>query len=147
METYLINGREVEFDTYDLVNMELFQSQAAELSRLAGEVLSDGENPVAAIRAMCEGVMDFFDLVIGEGTSELCFGSRPNVKVLVEAFRKFVEDVNAETVRFRENNAAAEIPPVHAPDLNREQRRAAERARKRKEAEERLRRKPKDHGA
>lgn len=144
METYLINGREVEFDTFDLVNMELFQTEAAALSERAGRIAADGQDPIGAMREMCEGVMDFFDLVIGEGTSERCFGARPNVKVLLDAYRQFVEDVDAETVRFRESAAPAEVPAPAVTDPNREQRRAAERARKRKETEERLRRRKKD---
>ena len=148
METYRINGVEVEYDTFDLVNLELFQQEAAALSRRANEIrIDETGDPAAFLREMCEGVLDFFDLVVGEGTARKCFGTRPNVKTLTEAFRQFVADVSAETAAFRLENGGEDGPfpaAPAAPPMNREQRRAAERARKRQEAEERLRQRRQD---
>ena len=126
MEIYIINGHEVEYDTFDLVNMEVFRDESkrvAALSELSANVTED--NYVDIIREMCEGVMDAFDTVIGEGTSDLLFGGKVNAKTVPEAWRKFCQDVAA---------AMNDTAPV----ANREQRRAAERAARRAEAKARV---------
>lgn len=145
METYVINGVEVEFDTYDLVNLELIRTETEALSRRAKEQAeSGGFDGLTFMKEMCEGIMDFFDLVVGEGTAERCFGSRPNVKVLTDAYAKFVEDVSAETSSFRPTTPSGGVPDAPEEPRNREERRAAERARKRQETEERMRQRRKD---
>lgn len=127
METYIINGHKVEYDTFDLVNMEVYRDETkrvAALSELAQNVTED--NYVEIVREMCEGVMDAFDTIIGEGTSDLLFGGKVNAKVIPDAWRKFCQDV-AE-------NMNATTPPA----MNREQRRAAERAARRGAAKKRV---------
>lgn len=125
METYIINGVEVEYDTFDLVNMEVYRDEVkrvAALSELSANVNED--NYVEIIREMCEGVMDAFDTIIGEGTSELLFGGKVNAKTFPNAWREFTDAV------------AKVMDP--APTVNREQRRAAERAERRAAAQKRV---------
>lgn len=128
METYIINGVEVEYDTFDLVNMEVYRDEVkrvAALHELSANVNED--NYVEIIREMCEGVMDAFDTVIGEGTSELLFGGKVNAKTVPNAWHDFVRAV-AEVM----NGAHTAAP------MNREQRRAAERAERRAAAQKRV---------
>lgn len=128
METYIINGVEVEYDTFDLVNMEVYRDEVkrvAALSELSANANED--NYVEIIREMCEGVMDAFDTVIGEGTSELLFGGKVNAKTVPNAWHEFTQAV------------AAAMNSTHpAPAMNREQRRAAERAERRAAAKKRV---------
>ena len=147
MDTYVINGVEVEYDTFDLVNLELFQQGCEDIRRKGTELRADGGNSMAVIREMCDAILDFFDLVVGEGTAERCFGSRVNLQTLTAAFRRFVDDVAAKADQFGREyggpDAFGPAPPPEAPG-NREQRRAAERARRRREAEEKARRRKED---
>ena len=133
METYIVNGVAVEYDTFDLVNMELFGTEVERLKDFAdsikGKRYETFADSVSELREMCEGIKDFFDCVVGEGTSEKVFGTRVNALDMTQAYYNFVAEVSA-----RMQNAFS--APV-APAMNREQRRAAERARRREEATQR----------
>ena len=132
METYSINGVEVEYDTFDLVNMEVYRDEVkrvAALADLAKDVTA--ENYIDIIREMCEGVMDAFDTIIGEGTSEKLFGGRVNAKTVPVAWAEFTQAV-AKTMNTDIPGAGSNTP------MNREQRRAAERAARREAAKKRV---------
>lgn len=131
METYIINGIEVEYDTFDLVNMEIYRDEVkrvAELAELSKNVTVD--NYVEIIREMCEGVMDAFDTIVGEGTSELLFGGRVNAKTVPQAWNDFTKAVTSNIEGSGVNSAGV--------TMNREQRRKAERERRREEARKRV---------
>lgn len=141
METYIINGVEVEYDTFDLVNMEIYRDEVrrvAELSELSKDVTVD--NYVEIVREMCECVMDAFDTIIGEGTSQLLFGGRVNAKTVPQAWSDFTRAVSANLSAVNANSAGAPIP------MNREQRRKAERERRREEARKRVAARTNDAG-
>lgn len=132
METYSINGVEVEYDTFDLVNMEVYRDEVkrvADLSELAKDVTT--ENYIEIIREMCEGVMDAFDTIIGEGTSNLLFGGKVNAKTIPAAWAEFTQAV-AKVMNTDIPGAESNVP------MNREQRRAAERAARREAAKKRV---------
>lgn len=132
METYSINGVEVEYDTFDLVNMEVYRDETkrvAALADLAKDVTA--ENYIDIIREMCEGVMDAFDTIIGEGTSEKLFGGRVNAKTVPAAWSEFTQAV-AKVMNTDIPGAESNVP------MNREQRRAAERAARREAAKKRV---------
>lgn len=132
METYLINGQEVEFDTFDLVNLELFDS---EVKRIAAVNRQEAPSDFSYMREVCESIRDFFDCLCGEGTSEKCFGRRMNAKELLDAYARFVQDVH-DTVQEYQASYEGTDGPAEAP-VNREQRRAMERQKRRQEARER----------
>lgn len=137
METYIINGIEFEYDTFDLVNMEIYRDEVkrvAELSELYKDVTVD--NYVEIIREMCEGVMDAFDTIVGEGTSELLFGGRVNAKTVPQAWNDFTKAVASNIEGSGVNSAGV--------TMNREQRRKAERERRREEARKRVAARTKD---
>lgn len=139
METYIINGVEVDYDTFDLVNMEIYRDEVkrvAELSELSKDVTVD--NYVEIIREMCEGVMDAFDTIVGEGTSELLFGGRVNAKTVPKAWNDFTEAVAS-------NLNGSGVDSAGVP-MNREQRRKAERERRREEARKRVAARTRDAG-
>lgn len=134
METYIVNGVSVEYDTFDLVNMELFGTEVERLKDFADSIKGKQYNAfadsVADLREMCEGIKDFFDCVVGEGTSEKVFGTRVNALDMTQAYHNFVAEVSARM----QNGFSAPV----APAMNREQRRAAEREQRRAEATARV---------
>lgn len=143
METYTINGVNVEYDTFDTVNIRLSQMEAKRMSREMDAI--DKTDP-DVLYEVCLLIRDYFDTVVGEGTSDKCFGTKNNVRDLTLAYAKFVEDV-LNTMRSAENisipDASDNIATVPA---NREQRRAAERAARRAEAEKWAANKRASHG-
>lgn len=134
METYIVNGVSIEYDTFDLVNMELFGTEVERLKDFADSINGKQYNAfadsVADLREMCEGIKDFFDCVVGEGTSEKVFGTRVNALDMTQAYHNFVAEVSARM----QNGFSAPV----APAMNREQRRAAEREQRRAEATARV---------
>lgn len=130
METYIVNGVSIEYDTFYLVNMELFGTEVERLKDFAdsikGKTYETFADSVADLREMCEGIKDFFDCVVGEGTSEKVFGTRVNALDMTQAYHNFVAEVSAKM----QNGFSAPV----APAMNREQRRAAEREQRRAEA-------------
>lgn len=130
MDTYIVNGVSVEYDTFDLVNMELFGTEVERLKDFAdsikGKYYETFADSMSDLREMCEGIKDFFDCVVGEGTSEKVFGNRVNALDMTQAYHGFVAEVSA---RMQDGFSA----PV-APAMNREQRRAADREKRRAEA-------------
>lgn len=130
MDTYIVNGVSVEYDTFDLVNMELFGTEAERLTKFAdsfkGKVYDTFADSVSDLRELCEGVKDFFDCVLGEGMAEKIFGNRVNALDMTQAYYTFVAEVSAKM----QNGFSTPT----APALNREQRRAAEREQRRAEA-------------
>lgn len=136
METYNINGVAVEYDTFDTVNMELFIN---ELERVQKETEALPNDVTAYMKGMCELVRDFFDTLIGEGTSDKCFGPRSNLKAIVFAYGVFVRRVAEEMASIKDIMGSNAIKYGSEPaPTNREQRRAEERARRRAEAAERV---------
>ena len=132
METYIVNGVAIEYETFDLVNMELFGTEVERLKDFADSINGKQYNAfadsVSDLREMCEGIKDFFDCVVGEGTSEKVFGTRVNALDMTQAYHNFVAEVSAKM----QNGFSAPV----APAINREQRRAAEREKRRAEAKE-----------
>ena len=130
METYIVNGVAIEYDTFDLVNMELFGTEVERLKDFADSIKGKQYNTfadsAADLREICEGIKDFFDCVVGESTSEKVFGTRVNALDMVQAYHNFVAEVSARM----QNGFSAPV----APAMNREQRRAAEREKRRAEA-------------
>ena len=134
MEIYNINGVEVEYDTFDIVNMELFGTEVERLKDFAnankGKTYETFADSVSDLRALCEGVLDFFDCLLGEGMAKKIFGDRINAAVITNAYHGFVAEVSSAMAAGLNGDNAV-------PAVNREQRRAAERAQRRAEAEKR----------
>lgn len=132
MDTYIINGVEVQYDTFDLTNLELYGAEAERLhakAEAANAVSKSGApyaDQIAALRELCEDLLDSFDCLLGEGMAERIFGGRMNVMDITQAYKQFIDDVNARVRTMQPASAG-----------NREQRRAAERARRREEAAKR----------
>lgn len=127
MEKYIINGHEVEYDTFDLENMELFDGEVRRISEAADNMDRSESGYLASVRLVCEDILDAFDTLLGEGKAEEIFGKRINAKAIPEAWRRFILDVRDEMKHIGDGTSAG-------PAMNRDQRRAAERERRRAEA-------------
>lgn len=141
METYIINGVEVEYDTYDVTNMEIYGAEVQRLAELGKKLdatmdKTDYFSAAQALRTFCEEILDAFDCILGEGSSRNIFGDKVNVKAIMNAYVEFTSAVNkATSTMFGAENPK---PSVSQPEnMNREQRRAAERAKRRAEAADR----------
>ena len=110
MEKYTVNGHEIEYDTFDLDNMESYDREARKLESAAKQISTSGDNYIDALRDTAHSMLDFFDEVVGDGTAKQLFGDRVNIRDILSGYREFTTAV-AENVK-------KEIP---AP--NREQRR------------------------
>lgn len=141
METYIINGVEVEYDTFDVTNMEIYGAEVQRLAELGkklerSEEKADYFSAVQTLKIFSEEVLDAFDCILGEGSSRNIFGDKVNVKAIMNAYGEFTDAVNKAT---RTMFGAENPKPVgYQPEsMNREQRRAAEREKRRAEAAER----------
>ena len=66
MDKYIINGHEIEFDTWDQVNLELFDSERKRTMEMMKQIEDDlnDENAVASLREISDVIRDFFDTVL-----------------------------------------------------------------------------------
>ena len=147
MSKYIIHGKEVEYRERKASNMRLFVEEVDRLNKLAeSSLLNVQEAPdirevLRIYDTGLEAVQDAFYLLLGEGSVEAIFGDdMDDFEVLSNAWKQFVEDVNA--VFDAKGNDASVTPSVPAPEpapvpMNREQRRAAEREQRRREAAQR----------
>lgn len=130
MEKYIINGVEVEYDTFDLDAMQLFDDEVKAIKEDVEAARDKGwnsENYIQVLREQCENILDFFDTVLGDGAARKVFGSRMNIRDIMEGYRKFTSDVAKTRSELKNTDGPA-------PATNREQRRPVERQRRRKEA-------------
>lgn len=138
MDIYTINGVEVEYDTFDLANMELYDSEVKRIAEEAAELNAvpvTDSNYLGILRDKCALIMDAFDCILGEGTSEKLFHGRLNVAVILDSYREFTSAVAARVASFGSSYAPAAAAPEAAElPMNREQRRVAERQKRREEA-------------
>lgn len=115
METYLVNGVELTYDTFDLEQIERWEQESkrvnAEFDRIRQQ-----ESGAAAIRSICYAMMDSFDILCGEGTAHRVFGDRVNVKEIYEGYQSFFQAVS---------RAIQEFSKQPTESMNRESRRRA----------------------
>lgn len=130
MERYIINGKEFEFDTFDMDNLELIQRETKRLEENTRKFQRNG-NAFQFIRERAEDMLDFFDTVVGEGTSAAAFGNKVNVKEIMCAYKQFTKEVGINTKEFFDSMTEKASP------ANREQRRAADREQRRAEVRQR----------
>lgn len=132
MDIYTINGVQIEYDTMDLVNMEIYDTEVKRIAAEAQEwekIDLTADNYLGVLRRQCESVLDAFECILGEGATDKIFGGRMNVEAILNSYGEFTRAV-AERVRG--------MGGAQMPEPNRETRRAAERAQRRADAAERV---------
>lgn len=145
MEKYIINGQEVEWDTFDIANMTLYDGEVERVAKEAESLKEQdvtSENYISLLKEQCENIIDFFACVLGEETAERLFHGRVNVQEAIAAYRDFTRAVtkNRQGLALLANDMSEKQPDNTVP-LNREQRRRLEREQRRKEAQEKAKRK------
>ena len=133
MDTYIINGVEVELDTFDAVTLDLMVSEADILSNAEDKFKREAEEGRPNFTEYADAIRDFFDVLIGEGTSEKCFGKSRNIMVLHQEAIGFASALYYKVAGMQAVEPAVKESPV--VNLNREQRRAKEREERRKAAQ------------
>lgn len=131
MEKYIIHGHEVEYDTFDLDEMARYDAEVQRLKEDAEQIKSSGinvEDYISVLREQCENMIDFFDIILGDGMAHEIFGEKVNVKDILTAYQKFTKDV-----ALTRSSLTSVMTQAPAP-ANREQRRIAEREQRRKKA-------------
>lgn len=96
MERYTVNGHEIEYDTFDIDNLEIYDRETRRIEEMVKGVRADSENYVSVLREICNAVLDFFDTVVGEGTAHDIFGDRVNFRDIIKGFREFSDGVAKE---------------------------------------------------
>lgn len=119
METYVVNGVTLEYDTFDLEAMERRQKEL----EVVKEVCRQEEGGTyEKIRNVCNAMLDFFDAVIGPGTAVKVCGERVNVKTINDAYRDFNDQVNKRLAEYK--SGFAQQDNTAQQHMNRAQRRA-----------------------
>lgn len=95
MEKYIVNGHEIEYDTFDLDCMEAYEREARKIDDLLASIDTKkmSNNYVAVLREVAESVLDFFDAVLGEGMAREIFGERTNFRDIKNGYRDFTQSV------------------------------------------------------
>lgn len=93
-----INGVEFEIDFTDADLTERFDKACEDVGKKANELANNKENltPAEGIRQECKIVKDFFDYVLGDGTSQKIFGEKDSLKLCLEAYEDIVEIRNKQ---------------------------------------------------
>lgn len=118
METYVINGITLEYDTFDLEAMERRQRELEVVNEVCKQ---ENGNVYGKIRNVCNAMLDFFDAVVGPGTAVKVCSERVNVKTINDAYRDFNNQVNKRLTEYKANFNTQDAAQPH---MNRAQRRA-----------------------
>ncbi len=125
MERFIVNGKEVEFDVFDLDVMDGYLSGTKNIDN-ERRVKQEGETSIETLRRACNAILDFFDDQLGEGAAEELFGQKINVKSIFDGYKEFVTQVNTCICDYSKTVHAAQPAPQ---PVNRAQRREEKRRR------------------
>lgn len=99
MEKYIINGVEVEYDTFDLDNMETLDNAVKQIQDDVNSLQSRkkaGKDAMKLLREQANCFLDFFDDVLGDGTARKIFGDRVNILKIANGYKEFTDAVAAQ---------------------------------------------------
>lgn len=122
MERFTVNGKEVEFDPFDLEAMDNYLEGTARIDE-ERRVKQEGETVTETLRRVCTAILDFFDDQLGDGKAEELFGQRINVKTIFDGFMEFTGQVNASIGDYAKNLHTGQIAPVNRTQRREEKRR------------------------
>ncbi len=104
-DTYVINGVEITYDTFDIDNMDRWELSVKHVSDET-KMSIPGETPLQKLRRICNTILDFFDAVCGDGTAQKIFGDQVNVKEIYTSYNDFVGQVTRTSKQFASDMAA-----------------------------------------
>lgn len=86
-----INNVELELDLFDADVMDKFIKELEAFDKKQKNKTTKGLSNGEIIRQECKMVFDFFNNVFGPGTDKKIFGTKTNIRVCIEAFKKVIE--------------------------------------------------------
>ena len=89
-----ILDKEIDFDFEEAENID----KVVELDRKYQEIFNNAKTLVEK----CQTYKDFFDELIGEGTSEKLFGDKNRIFEITEAYQQLVEEAERVSVKIKE---------------------------------------------
>ncbi len=121
MEKYMVNGVEIQYDTFDVDNIEKWDEEVQRVADEAKKPRGDDETVAAQLRRICYSMRDMFDAVCGDGTALDVFGEKVNIKAIHEGYASFVKQVGKNMAEF--SKEAASTFQKEESHMNRAQRR------------------------
>lgn len=101
METYTINGKTIEFDTFDVASFAAVSRESERVSQRISSLTEDIKgDPVGYMTEVCSAVRSFFETVVGPGTADVLFGTSNNFRDMMEAYASFAEQVSEHVKGF-----------------------------------------------
>lgn len=94
-----IGNKEFDFDVADAECMERYEKALNEMQKRT-KATSKGETASERMKHACQLVFDFFDQVVGEGTSKQLFGEKMNFRVCFTTYQEFISDCSRECDEF-----------------------------------------------
>lgn len=92
MAQIIVQGKELEADFFDADFMERYEAATRDLHKKATDESNRKHEKVSdAFRAQCEVAREYFDRVFGEGTADMLFGEKRNLKTHMEAIAELTE--------------------------------------------------------
>lgn len=83
--------KEFEIDFYDADTMEKIETGMENVSKVIKEnSVAKSQKTSTAIRKACNVIFDFFDDVLGEGTSKKIFGNKTSLTICIKAYEDFI---------------------------------------------------------
>ena len=94
-----IKDKEFDFDIADAECMERYEKALHQMQERTKNTAKSGTTS-ERMKQACQLVFDFFDQVVGEGTSKQLFGEKMNFKVCFTTYEEFIEDCSRECDEF-----------------------------------------------
>lgn len=98
-----ILNEEFEFDFYDADINEKIENSIEKTSKdIKNKMKLKSKKTSQVIREVCQIIFDFFDNLIGEGTSQKIFKGKTSLTVCIKAFEDFIDAKTQEEKRLEE---------------------------------------------
>lgn len=126
MEKYMVNGVEIQYDAFDIDNIEKWDEEVRRVADEAKKPRGDDETAGSQLRRVCYSMLDLFDAMCGDGTAQEVFGEAVNVKAIYEGYASFVKQVSEKMMEFSKEAPAmfqreGAVTPVNRAQRRREQ--------------------------
>ncbi len=83
--------KEFEVDFYDAEIMEKIESGMEKVNKAVKENMQKKQEKTSlVIRKVCSIIFDFFDSVLGEGSSKEIFGNKTSLTICIKAYEDFI---------------------------------------------------------
>lgn len=106
-----ILNKEFEVDFYDAEIMEKIESGIEKVNKAVKENMQKKQEKTSlVIRKVCSIIFDFFDSVLGEGSSKEIFGNKTSLTVCIKAYEDFID------AKIKQNEIFENISKKYSPN-------------------------------